>query len=149
MICVEGPEVRFEDVLSYSLADLTADSENVCKTTGAVVTHYKLAIDPVFYEVCAKQSIDVSSIVASHPCIVGGHVVEQDIRLHLIKVSDAPLKDLTVVVKLTGLRAGQEDIRFPRYTKGEFRSNQQFWNQATEIPADAADPIAGPQLGNL
>jgi hypothetical protein len=141
LVCVEGPEVRFEDVLSFKLEDLSPTHEDVCKTTGAVVTHYKLAIDPVFYEVCAKQSIDVASILTSHPCIVGGHAVKQDIMLHLIKVADTPLNELSVVIKLTGLRAGQEDIRFPQYTEEEYRSNQQFWNQATKIPADGEDAV--------
>jgi hypothetical protein len=120
------------------LADVPPIQEEVCSTTGAAITQYKLSIDPIFYDVCAPDTIELASIVTSHPCIVGGHVTGQDIVVRLVNISGVAREKLSLTLKLTGLRAGQDTIRFPRFSEKEWKSNTIFWRQATAAPDTAA-----------
>jgi hypothetical protein len=58
--------------------------------------------------------------------------------LRLVNISGIKLEELSLTLKLTGLRAGQDTIRFPRFSEKEWKSNTIFWRQATAAPDDAA-----------
>ena len=110
LFCVESPDVRFEDVVRVPI-------------TGAVTI---LSIDPMFIEVCEPDSIDVISIASPVPALVGA-VVERDQLVVRISGDLPPF----VIVTLSGIRAGDKGLRFPRKTRNQMLRNNAFLSTAT------------------
>lgn len=109
LVCVEAPEVRFEDVIALLIP--STDS----------VLH---RIDPLFLEVCEPYSIEVVSICANFPFPCGGQVLGGKL---LIRAA-AWQEGLRCVVKLSGIRKGRAGVRFKRSTEEEMRLNSAFWS---------------------
>jgi hypothetical protein len=109
LICVESPEVRFEDVLTIGLQ---SDGTGVGK------------IDPTFIEVCEEGSIKVISLAPSLPVTVGATIENGSVKL----VTDKAVTGSCYVnVKISGIRKGRNGIRFPRFSADEYNKNRTFW----------------------
>ena len=109
LFCVESPEVRFEDVVRVPV-------------TGPVT---RTAIDPQFIEVCEPGSIDVISVISLLPALVGAAVEGSEIVVRV--AGDLPPY---VVVKLSGIRSGSRNVRFPLKTRDQMQRNNAFWSTA-------------------
>ena len=81
-------------------------------------------IDPTFIDVVEPESIEVTSAVPSEPCLVGAKIVQGTLR-----VTVGQGKTEYVTVKISGIRAGRKDKRFPVYSEEEANRNTQFWDQ--------------------
>ena len=109
LICVEMPEVRFEDVMVFSLRDNKPVSKR---------------IDATFLKVCEDNSIQPVGIVPSRPVKVGAYIKDSKV---FVEVDDAD--PVEVVVKISGLRRGMGDRRFASHTREEMVKNNAFWDQ--------------------
>jgi len=110
LVCVEAPDVRFEDIIRTHVGrDGVADVE----------------IDPTFIEVCEPGSIQVISTQAEAPVVFGAYVAAGRVMLR----SDKPIETghTAVVIKISGIRKGRSGVRFPRFTRDEFNRNTRFW----------------------
>lgn len=110
LFCVESPDVRFEDVVRIPI-------------TGAVTC---AAIDPRFIAVCEPGSIDVISVSSPLPALVGA-LVKGDQLIVRVSGNLPPF----VIVTLSGIRAGNRGLRFPRKTRDQMLRNNAFWSTAT------------------
>tara|TARA_B100000700_G_C14553661_1_gene627773 strand:- start:42 stop:458 length:417 start_codon:yes stop_codon:yes gene_type:complete len=128
LICVEGPEPRFEDILTVNLEDFPADNADG-------YLRFKITMDPIFQEVCAKNTISVTSTTASKPCVLGAHVEDSNVILQVINLTNAELSEIDVTIVVSGVRKDHESIRFPRYGEEEMIRNKEFWSQATRGPS--------------
>ena len=85
-------------------------------------------IDKTFIDVCEDDTINASSVVPSSPCMVGAKVDG-----NLLKVNVEPNMHFGmpefIVVKLTGIRRGRKDSRFPKFTEEQMNDNSKFWDQ--------------------
>ena len=109
LFCVEGPQVRFEDVVRVPL-------------TGPVTVH---PIDRTFVDVCEPGSLLVVGLSTPRPVLVGAEVDD-----NLLRISVTGAVPDYAVVKLSGIRAGRNAVRFTRYTEEQMHKNANFWNQA-------------------
>ncbi len=109
LFCVESPEVRFEDVVRIPIED--ADSTHV--------------VDRIFSDVCEPGSLQVVGVAAPTPCLIGAEAIDNLLRIRI----DGDLPPY-VTVKLSGVRAGRSDVRFPERTAEQMDRNNAFWNQA-------------------
>lgn len=110
LICVEMPEVRFEDVMVFSLG---RDKRSMSKR-----------IDGTFLKVCEDNSIQPVGVVPSRPVKVGAYVKDEKV---FVEVDEADPVD--VVVKISGLRRGMGQRRFASHTREEMLKNNAFWDQ--------------------
>ncbi|RCS49485.1 hypothetical protein DTL42_13250 [Bremerella cremea] len=105
------PEVRFDDVME------------VC--TNRAVT--EVPIDPKYVEVCEPNSIRVCGAVPNLPVFVGASVSRGTLVIRLDKPSD---EKVTISVRLTGIRRGFENKRFPNRSREQFEANERFIRSA-------------------
>jgi hypothetical protein len=103
------PEAIFEDIIKIYPKSSTIVKE----------------IDEVFYDVCEEGSIEVTSFVPSSPTVFGAKIIENKILIELYGAFNLPE---FVIVKLSGIRKGRRDRRFPVYTEEEANQNNQFWS---------------------
>ena len=66
----------------------------------------------------------MTSAVPSEPCLVGAKIVGCTLRV----VIDGDRPEY-VTVKISGVRAGRKDKRFPVFTEEEAQRNTNFWDQ--------------------
>jgi hypothetical protein len=111
LMCVEGPEVRFEDVILAGLPDPPGG---------------RIPIDPMFLHVCEPDSIEVVGLVPSLPVVLGARVEGHEIVLSRQTYTDRPV---SATIKLSGIRRGRQDVRFPRFTREQYERNTRFWNE--------------------
>ena len=110
LFCVESPQVRFEDVVRIPIS--TADTTHV--------------VDKTFVDVCEPGSLEVVGVSSPTPALVGVDAIDNLLR---VKVSgDLPSH---VTVKISGIRAGRAEVRFPMRTEEQMHKNNNFWDQAT------------------
>ncbi|MBS33966.1 MAG: hypothetical protein CMO68_06115 [Verrucomicrobiales bacterium] len=107
--CVETPDVRFEDVVEI-------------ETDGREFIEHEL--DPTFVHVCEPGSIKCVGHSCSDPAIVGVRVEGASL---LVKFSPLTPPPETIVLKVSGVRAGRSGQRFPEYTEDEALANNAFW----------------------
>lgn len=114
MHCVETPDVRFEDVM-------------VCQIRQP---EQYFPIDPVFLEACEDGSVVPISAVSTEPRNIGLRVVGGNllVKCHLTEVGWVPAP-FTVYVKLSGIRKGFQDVRFPKRTEEQMERNRDFWGR--------------------
>ena len=112
LICVEAPEVRFEDVMYVPLP----------ARQGMTV---RAPIDRIFVAICEPNSIRIVGVVPSVPAVVGARAVDGHVIIH--RGDDYPEESGFVTLKLSGIRRGRSNVRFPRFTEEEYRKNTQFW----------------------
>ena len=103
------PEAIFEDVIK------------IYPKSNTVVQK----IDEVFYNVCEEGSVEITSIVPSSPIVFGGRTENDKIIIEFYGSFDLPK---FVIIKLSGIRKGRKDRRFPVYTEEEANRNNQFWS---------------------
>lgn len=111
LFCVEAPQVRFEDVLQVTI-------------TGPE-TVYALARE--FVDICELNSLSVVGLTAPIPVMLGAEIDDNLLRVRVA----GELPDY-VIVKVSGLRAGHSELRFPRYSETQMKKNDAFWRQALE-----------------
>ncbi len=116
LFCVESPEIRFEDTVIVVLNDPQTIVE----------------IDPVFLDICVPDSLLVVSTSPDKPVAVGSRISGSKVIITADPQALATRKPLRVIVRLSGIRAGTQDVRFPRYTKRQMEKNNRFWGQALE-----------------
>ena len=105
----ESPDVRFNDVLIATIVE----SDNL------------VPIDPRFIAVCEANSLEVCGCVPDVPVLIGAIVEGDYVRVRM----PAP-QTTRVVLRLTGIRRGFHDLRFPDRTAEQFESNERFIKSA-------------------
>ena len=111
LICVESPEVRFEDVMEI-------------RTEGNVAVD--VPIDPQFIHVCEPNSIQAVGHACSDPALAGIKIVDGWVLVKFSELTPAPD---TITIKLSGIRKGRAGKRFTKRTPQEAAANNQFWGQ--------------------
>jgi hypothetical protein len=109
LMCVESPQVRFEDVMRVRIQ-------------GEVTT---CPISREFYDICELNSLEVVGVSTPIPTVVGVEITD-----NLLQVRIAGKLPEYVTVKVSGIRAGRQGVRFPRYTEDQMHKNDAFWRQA-------------------
>tara|TARA_R110002020_G_scaffold34539_2_gene104972 strand:+ start:2448 stop:3704 length:1257 start_codon:yes stop_codon:yes gene_type:complete len=110
LFSLESPEVRFEDTLEIF----------VWKGTSVI------PIDSKFIEVCEPGSLKVCSICPSIAAVIGGRVEGAQI------IVDSK-EDCTAVIRITGVRKGFKNVRFPSRSEEQFEANEKFLKSAHHI----------------
>ena len=80
-------------------------------------------IDKTFLSVCEEESVTISSFVPSSPCIFGAYV--QNSKIY-IKFKDSSPEFVTI--KVSGIRKGRKDRRFPIFSAEQAQKNNEFWD---------------------
>lgn len=112
--CVESPEVWFVDIMR----GITVDKRRV-----------RVRIDPQFVEVCAKNSLVVTTVQADAAVTLGARVVTDAEGCSCVElVRPWWCGAVTAVVTLQGIRRGFRD-RFPEKTLEQYGKNKHFWEQ--------------------
>jgi hypothetical protein len=133
LFTLESPEVRFDDVLT-------------AEVSGAET---RLPIDPKYLEVCAPGTVEVCGCVPNRPVLIGAAVEDGAVVIRLFNHKDTktqrlfsfvpsclcgekknPPQPLRVVIRLTGIRKGFADHRFPDRTRRQFLANERFIKSA-------------------
>jgi hypothetical protein len=109
LFCVEAPTVRFEDIIRVAI-------------TGPETIQ---PLDKTFVDVCQLGSLEVVGMASPVPALVGAEI--HDNLLHVRVRGDLPPY---VTVKISGIRAGHEAMRFTRHTEEQMHKNNAFWDQA-------------------
>ena len=108
--CVEMPEVRFEDVVKILVGE------------EGMIDH---PIDPQFVFICEPNSIEAVGHVCSDPAVAGIKIIDgHTLRVKFSHVTPLPE---SITIKLSGIRKGRADRRFPEYSEKEAESNNAFW----------------------
>ena len=107
LFSLEAPEVRFEETVE------------VYVRKGISV----IPIDQKFIEVCEPGTLKVCSICPSIATIIGGRVE----GMQVVVDSQA---DCTAVIRVTGIRKGFKNVRFPSRSEDQFKANEQFLKSA-------------------
>ena len=110
LFIAEMPEVRFDDHAEIF------PKKRVSKTP----------IDPKFMEVCEPDSVRVISALGDTAPVRYARIEEGSIVLGL-SMWKRPTK---VCVRLSGIRRGFRNLRFPDRTKNQFEHNERFINSA-------------------
>lgn len=120
LICVESPEIRFEDVLTVQLKSQNREFLSEIK------------LDPIYLEVCEPSSIKIISMFADEHVSLAGSIKDNILTIsarYADFVLARPESVLTVNVKLSGIRLGRAGRRFARHTQQEAEANNRFWSQ--------------------
>lgn len=112
MFIAECPEVRFDDVMIVELKQRN--------TT--------VPIDPCFLEVCEAATIEVCGVSVDAPVAVGAVVHDDKIRVRFAQQRQR--RTVRLVIRLTGIRRGFRDHRFPSRTRQQFEANERFIRSA-------------------
>jgi len=112
--CVESPEVWFVDIMRGIQMD---------------VRQVQIPIDPQFIEVCAANSLVVTTVQADKPVVIGARIIKNDKGFSCVELTKPWLcGKISVVVTLQGIRSGFRN-RFPEKTLMEYGKNKHFWEQ--------------------
>lgn len=111
LFTLETPEVRFDDVL-----DLKVRQRNQL-----------VVIDPRYLAVCEPGSMRVCGVSCDQPVAVAASVVGDQVRL---RFGRSAKRRVSVVIRLTGIRKGFADRRFPARRHDQFLANERFLNSA-------------------
>lgn len=110
LFIAEMPEVRFDDHMEIF------PKKRVSKTP----------VDPKFMEVCEPDTVRVISALGDTAPVRYARIEEGSIVLGL-SMWKRPTK---VCVRLSGIRRGFRNLRFPDRTKNQFEHNEKFINSA-------------------
>lgn len=111
LFIAEMPEVRFDDVII-----LTVTEKNSV-----------FAVDPKFLDVCEPNTIEVCGATSDEPVTVGVSIQNEMIKVKLSRKRKNPVR---LVVRLTGIRKGFLNKRFPDRTREQFIANEKFIKKA-------------------
>ncbi len=117
LLCVEMPEVYFEDFMTVKAGNQGHQSHIVTRE-----------MDSTFMQVCEPGTIKVTSTQPSLPVPVGARVQGPSVE---IEVSGEPIQnsEVDVTVRLSGIRAGMVGRRFAKRTYDQMVKNNRFWEQ--------------------
>ena len=116
LFITEMPDVRFEEVMSY-----TGPQEYAC-----------VPVDPRYLEVCEVDTMAVVSACPDEPVVVGAKFCEDHVELKFADPNPGEL--VTVTMRLTAIRKGFRHDRFTPRSERQFICNELFINSA--YPAD-------------
>jgi len=123
MVCVESPEVWFDDVLTVPVSTRVQ----------------YIMIDPIFCETVEEGSIRVVSIVPDAPALFGAKVLPRQPEVHLAQIrlenlipESSGTRPTTVTLSIRGIRRGCAGQRFRRFTDEQMKRNSAFWQSAYE-----------------
>ena len=123
MVCVESPEVWFEDII----------------TVPVTTREQYIAIDPLFCETVIQHTMRVTSVVYDCPATPGAKVIPRNPEQHLSQVflQTVPVGAVarfpqTVTITVRGIRNGREGQRFKQFTNDQMERNAAFWRSAYE-----------------
>jgi hypothetical protein len=116
LVCVEMPEVRFDDVIVLKAGNQGSSGHIVSKP-----------IDDYYLQVCEPDTIKPISATASSPVKIGSYIKNNKIFVEIIG-EDIKNKEIEIVVKLSGLRRGTYGRKFAKHTKEEMEKNSKFWD---------------------
>lgn len=123
MVCVESPEVWFEDVI----------------TVPVTTRRQYITIDPIFCETVVQDTIRVISAVFDQPTLFGAAVLPREpethlsqIRLDVLTPEALGCKPSRVTLTIRGIRSGYEGHRFKEFTSAQMERNAAFWRSAYE-----------------
>lgn len=109
------PEPRFEELI---VATLSAH-----KST------WKVEIDSTFMETCNAESLLVTSVSSTVPCVLGAEILDGVVIVSADRELSTPIK---VTIRVSGVRKGDNYERFPIFTKEEMEANNAFWASSTK-----------------
>lgn len=109
LVCVEMPEVRFDDIIIVH-----PEGKKDCQ----------IFLDKEYLFVCEGGSIKPISYVPSSPCFCGMSV-NSDGTLQINIEGNIPSE---IVVKLSGIRKGRVGKRFIKHTQEDMKRNENFWD---------------------
>ena len=105
------PFAIFEDIIEVNV--------------GKFAEKIQLDVDPIFVDVCEKDSLKITSLVPNTACIVGGEIIDNKIMLKINTYNNpSPSK---IIVKISGIRKDR-GVRFPKYSEEEAIRNNAFWD---------------------
>jgi collagen type VII alpha len=109
LFCTEMPTPYFEDIIRVKIK-----------------SHKTLhMIESTFIDVIEPDTLEVTSAVPSDPTLVGARITGSMLSI----VVEGPKKPEYVTVKISGIRKGRLDKRFPTFTKNQMKDNFIFWDQ--------------------
>ncbi len=117
LLCVEMPEVYFEDIMVLKAGNQGAQSIVV-----------EVSMDKTFVQVCEPGTIKVTGAMPSVPALVGAKVQGPAVVLAM-RGEDLAEQEVDVVVRLSGIRAGMVGRRFAKRTYDQMVKNNRFWEQ--------------------
>ena len=112
LFCLEMPEARFEDML---VLKMTSSSQ-------------EFQIDPLFSEATEPGTLYPISAISNEPIYIGARVINHN--LLLVELDFEPASEVTIYVRLSGLRRGYKNKRFPTFTDKQMQKNNRFWAEA-------------------
>lgn len=118
LICVESPEVRFEDIYT---AELVWHPQSH-------ITTVQIPLDKTFINVCEPGSLQIKSIVTDRLSMTAGYIDGDQL---ILSVSAVALRPARVIATVSGIRFGRRGVRFPRFDQETAERNQTFWDSAT------------------
>ncbi len=126
LFCLESPEVRFDDVVTFELWKRTE----------------MRLIDHRFVKVCEPGTIRVCGFSVDQPLRVG--ILPPAGESLWFRLSwgwfERPAWPVRVTVRLTGIRKGFRGKRFPVRTREQFEANEEFINSAYPGTPSPPDP---------
>ena len=117
LLCVEMPEVYFEDFLTIKAGNQGHQSHTVLKE-----------IDPLFLQVCEEGTIKATSTQPSLPANVGAKVQGPVVEV-TVEGASIQSREVDIIVRLSGIRAGMVGRRFAKRTYDQMVKNNNFWLQ--------------------
>ncbi len=117
LLCVEMPEVYFEDFLTIKAGNQGHQSHTVLGE-----------IDPLFLQVCEEGTIKATAAMPSHPTNVGAKVQGPVVEVS-VEGASIQSREVDIIVRLSGIRAGMVGRRFAKRTYQQMVKNNNFWSQ--------------------
>ena len=120
LFCTEMPESRFEDIVEVTIpyGDLAATA----------------SLDRDYLATCEPGSVKIVSVVTNYPALVGAEVLckDQDVCDIMVTLDTFCSNSVRVTMKVSGIRKGFRNTRFPTFSQEEMRSNNAFWSSSTK-----------------
>ena len=117
LLCVEMPEVYFEDFMTVKAGNQGHQSHIVTKE-----------MDSTFMQVCEPGTIKVTAAMPSVAAQVGAKVQGPTVEVE-VEGRNIQNRDVDITVRLSGIRAGMVGRRFAKRTYDQMVKNNRFWEQ--------------------
>ena len=117
LFCTEMPESRFEDIVEVTIPAYAYDAQ--------------ISLDPSYLATCEEESVKIVSVVTSRPVLVGAEINWSDCAI-MVTLGTSLAEELRVTMKVSGIRKGFRDNRFPRFSQEEMKANNAFWSSSTK-----------------
>ncbi len=114
------PESRFEDIV-----EVTIPYQDLAAT---------VSLDPDYLATCESGSIRIVSVVTNYPAVVGAEILYKDDGICdiIVTLDTFYSSSIQVTMKVSGIRKGFRDNRFPTFSQEEMESNNAFWSSSTK-----------------